>query len=166
MSVRSHSSGFPAKISRYSATNWNTTEVNNNLLLNGVKLVSRVHLILHHVLEHIGGVDRWSRGKLAETVSLFESHPSVVTVGQWVIRTRLWKNGNEFRTNALADLVLNVTNIKERNTSDPYLFVLEPVLQILVTEAGDVTHILCGQPGDHGREVVHKGQLDELRCCR
>lgn len=59
-----------------------------------------------------------------------------------------------------------MTNIKKRKTSDPYLFVLKPVLQISVTEAGDVTHILCGQPGDHGREVVREGQLDELRCCR
>lgn len=59
-----------------------------------------------------------------------------------------------------------MTNIKKRNNSDPHLFVLKPVLQILVTEAGDVTHILCGQPGDHGGEVVRKGQPDELGCCR
>lgn len=59
-----------------------------------------------------------------------------------------------------------MTNIKKRNTSDPYLFVLKPVQQISVTEASDVTHILRGHPGDHGGEVIRKGQLDELRCCR
>lgn len=52
-----------------------------------MKLVSRVHLILHH----IRGVDRRSQGKLAEMVLLFESHSLALTVGQWVIRTRLCK---------------------------------------------------------------------------
>lgn len=52
------------------------------------------------------------------------------------------------------------------NRSDSYLLVLESVVEIPVPQAGDVSHVLSGEPGYPGREVQREGQLDQLGCRR
>ena len=46
-----------------------------------------------------------------------------------------------------------------------HLFIFEAFLQVTVPQAGDVTHVLFGEPRNLGREVVCEGQLDQLGCC-